>query len=319
MKHTINSFTLQDISTCRSALMGIAILWVVFYHFGFHTPIISHVTRFGYTGVDIFMFLSGFGLFYSLQKKQGLSNYFKKRVMRIFPSYFLVGITLSLFCYPNENFWDYLWRCSTFGFWTNGIYYEWFIPAIIALYCLFPLAFRILACNRIRQYKFLIVCCLIFSAYAAFNYTIVDNWHFLLLYRIPIFLFGALTAFYIAKQYSQKEYNWIGIIGVFIFIGFFIIPELRTRYIAFTFLTPLIISISCICVKNITIINKWGGVIGKASLEIYLVHLVFLKYLILNPIDFRENYFDLSTIILSTVSVLIGITLHKLIVKCIHI
>lgn len=62
-----------------------------------------------------------------------------------------------------------------------------------------------------------------------------------------------------------------------------------------------------------------GGVIGKASLEIYLVHLVFLKYPRLNSVDFRENYFDLSTIILSTVSVLIGITLHKLIVKCIHI
>lgn len=319
MKRIHYSFALQDISTCRSALMGFAMLWIVFYHFGFHAPVISHFTRFGYTGVDIFMFLSGFGLFYSLQKKQGLSNYFKKRVVRIFPSYFLIGIALSLFCYPNENFWDYLWRCSTLGFWTNGIYYEWFIPSIIALYCLFPLAFRILAYNRIRQYKFLIVCCLIFSAYAAFNYTVVDNWHFLLLYRIPIFLFGALTAFYIAKQYSQKEYNWIGIIGAFIFAGFFIIPELRTQYIAFTFLTPLIISILCIVIKNITIINKWGGVIGKASLEIYLVHLVFLKYLRLNPVDFRENYFDLSTIILSTVSVLIGIILHKLIVKCIHI
>ena len=319
METTDYKFSLQDISTYRNALMGVAMLWVVFYHFGFHTPIISHVTRFGYTGVDIFMFLSGFGLFYSLQKKQGLSNYLKKRVVRIFPSYFLIGIALSLFCYPNENFWDYLWRCSTLGFWTNGIYYEWFIPSIIALYCLFPLAFRILAYNRIRQYKFLIVCCLIFSAYAAFNYTVVDNWHFLLLYRIPIFLFGVLTAFYIVKQYGQKEYNWIGIIGTFIFAGFFIIPELRTQYIAFTFLTPLIISILCIVIKNITIINKLGGVIGKASLEIYLVHLVFLKYLRLNPVDVRDDYFDMSTIMLSTVSVLIGIVLHKLIVKCIHI
>ena len=259
MKYIINSFTLQDISTCRSALMGIAILWVVFYHFGFHTPIISHVTRFGYTGVDIFMFLSGFGLFYSLQKKQGLSNYLKKRVVRIFPSYFLIGIALSLFCYPDENFWNYLWRCSTLGFWTNGIYYEWFIPSIVTLYCLFPFAFKLLAHDKTRQYQLLTVCCLVISIYTVFDNDIIDNWHFLLVYRIPVFLFGALTAFYIAKQHSQKEYNWIGIIGVFIFVGFFIIPELRTRYIAFTFLTPLIISISCIVIKNITIINKLGG------------------------------------------------------------
>lgn len=259
MRHIINSFTLQDISTCRSALMGIAILWVVFYHFGFHIPIISHVTRFGYTGVDIFMFLSGFGLFYSLQKKQGLSNYLKKRVVRIFPSYFLIGIALSLFCYPDENFWNYLWRCSTLGFWTNGIYYEWFIPSIVTLYCLFPFAFKLLTHDKTRQYQILTVCCLVISIYTVFDNDIIDNWHFLLVYRIPVFLFGALTAFYIAKQHSQKEYNWIGIIGVFIFVGFFIIPELRTRYIAFTFLTPLIISISCIVIKNITIINEWGG------------------------------------------------------------
>ena len=75
METTDYKFSLQDISTYRKALMGVAMLWIVFYHFGFHTPIISHLTRFGYTGVDIFMFLSGFGLFYSLQKKQGLSNY----------------------------------------------------------------------------------------------------------------------------------------------------------------------------------------------------------------------------------------------------
>lgn len=62
-----------------------------------------------------------------------------------------------------------------------------------------------------------------------------------------------------------------------------------------------------------------GGVIGTASLEIYLIHLVFLKYLRLTSLDFREEYFDLSTIILMVVSTTIGILLHKLISQCIHL
>ena len=148
---------------------------------------------------------------------------------------------------------------------------------------------------------------------------IIDNWHFLLLYRVPIFLYGALTAYYLTNGYSSKEF--IGLIwgGLIIFISFFIVPALRTRYIAFTFLTPMLLCIFCLLIKNITVINKWGGVIGKASLEIYLIHLVFLKYLRTNTINFREDFFDLTTVGLTVISVFIGITLHKLITKCIHI
>lgn len=81
----------------------------------------------------------------------------------------------------------------------------------------------------------------------------------------------------------------------------------------------MLLSIFCLLIKNTTIINKLGGVIGKASLEIYLVHLIFLKYLRTNTISFREVFFDLSTVGLAVISVFIGIILHKLITKCTHI
>lgn len=74
----------------------------------------------------------------------------------------------------------------------------------------------------------------------------------------------------------------------------------------------------CLLIKNVAFVNKWGGWIGKASLEIYLTHLIFLKYLDLSPVTFREVHYDLSTIMLSVISVFIGIALHKLITKCIH-
>ena len=311
-----NFFVLQDLSTYRKALMGVAILWVVLYHFGFHTPIISHITRFGYAGVDIFMFLSGFGLFYSMNHDSNLQHYYKKRFKRIFPTYFIIGAFLSLFCFPNDTFISYLWRSSTLGFWTNGVYYELFIPSIIWLYALFPFTFK-LVIYKTWIYVLSIILIILIAGYGVFDYSFIDNWHFLLLYRIPIFLYGCMTAYQIKNNESSKEYNIISIIGLFVFIIFFLIPDLRTRYFAFTFLTPLLLIIICTILKNITIINKLGA-IGAASLEIYLIHLIFLFYPTLKTWNLREIYFDLSTLLLTLVSVVLGVIAHNLLSKCIH-
>lgn len=64
------------LSKYRNELMGIATLFVLFGHtifyshgvisYGFLTDLIT----LGYSGVDIFILLSGFGLVYSIQKKQ---------------------------------------------------------------------------------------------------------------------------------------------------------------------------------------------------------------------------------------------------------
>lgn len=54
----------EDISAYRSALMGVAILWIMFYHSALNLPILNN----GYLGVDIFFFLSAIGLCYSFEK-----------------------------------------------------------------------------------------------------------------------------------------------------------------------------------------------------------------------------------------------------------
>jgi peptidoglycan/LPS O-acetylase OafA/YrhL len=64
-------FEVKDISTYRSELMGWAILWIMMLHFTF-TQIkpLGFVAQYGFAGVEIFMLVSGFGLFFSLEKKQ---------------------------------------------------------------------------------------------------------------------------------------------------------------------------------------------------------------------------------------------------------
>lgn len=62
-------FSLQDISKYRSELMGWAIIWIMMLHFRFiHIKPLGFLAQYGFAGVDIFMLVSGFGLYYSLEK-----------------------------------------------------------------------------------------------------------------------------------------------------------------------------------------------------------------------------------------------------------
>ena len=58
--------SLSLLSSYRGALMGVAIIWVMLYHLGdIDVSVISVIFGVGYGGVDIFLFLSGFGLYFS--------------------------------------------------------------------------------------------------------------------------------------------------------------------------------------------------------------------------------------------------------------
>lgn len=75
------------VSKYRTELMGIATLWVLLFHYGkIGIPIIDSLSTLGYGGVDIFLFLSGIGLSFSI--KDGVKSFYIKRILRIFPTYF---------------------------------------------------------------------------------------------------------------------------------------------------------------------------------------------------------------------------------------
>ena len=77
-----------DLRAFRDELKGLAILWVVFFHAQLGlSGILYEVQKIGYGGVDIFFFLSGFGLFVSLEKSSGLRGYAVRRAKRLLPAY----------------------------------------------------------------------------------------------------------------------------------------------------------------------------------------------------------------------------------------
>lgn len=68
-------------------LYGISIVWIVLFHFkAFDTiPLLSDVVGFGELGVDIFLFLSAFGLCNSFEGNKNVRVFYLKRIIRIIP------------------------------------------------------------------------------------------------------------------------------------------------------------------------------------------------------------------------------------------
>ncbi len=89
------------------ALRALAISFVFIYHYGriFPSPEwLTGISKFGWTGVDLFFVLSGYliasQLFAGIAKEEKLSfkNFFLKRFFRIIPAY--LAVVAMYFCFP---------------------------------------------------------------------------------------------------------------------------------------------------------------------------------------------------------------------------
>lgn len=82
--------TLKEVIKYRKIWMGFAILWVIFFHFGYKTPnLLAALQSSGYSGVDIFFFASGIGCYLSYSRDKNAAAFIKRRFIRIMPTYFV--------------------------------------------------------------------------------------------------------------------------------------------------------------------------------------------------------------------------------------
>ena len=117
------------ISRHRTYLMGLAMIAIILFHLGF-TPVFRCIGPFG---VDIFMFVSGFGCTYALQKSDAIT-FFRRRLMRLLPSCLLVGCIV----YAADH---YLHAEKTVCFMAVSLFslHRWYIQAILICYALCPI------------------------------------------------------------------------------------------------------------------------------------------------------------------------------------
>lgn len=306
----------KDISTYRSELMGWAILWIMMLHFDFNQiKPLGFIAQYGYAGVEIFILVSGFGVFFSLEKDNSIIRFYKKRLLRIFPTYYLLGIIASLLLF-HDSILSYLFRYSTIGFWTGGIYWEWYIPSIVMLYIIAPVL------KQFFDRKLFVLLCtiafaILFLVYYIIDKDIVDRAHFFFFYRIPAFIFGMACAYWLKHGVSNKYYILILIIGIPLFAILF--PQHHQVYnyknFSFLFLLPTTTFVFILISKYIHFLSPIMALMGKASLEIYLIQSIFYHQINSGHIEIPPLWHDSISIILIVISSLIGIFAHWLIDK----
>lgn len=310
-------FDIQDISTYRSELMGWSILWIMMLHFTF-TQIkpLGFFAQYGFAGVDIFMLVSGLGLYYSLHSNQNILLFYKKRLLRIFPTYYLIGFFTSILLFQ-DSITEYLYRYSTIGFWNGGLYWEWFIPSIIILYIISPFIKYMLDKRLFVMLSLLSISILVIAFVFIDQNEILDRVHFFFLYRIPAFILGMVCAYWIKNNISTNYYFILILAGIPIFIYFF--PKhhqlYNYKYFSLLFLLPFFTLLFIVISKHIKTINPMIRMIGNASLEIYLVQSIIFYALINELIIIPPIWHDTITFSLIILCNLIGIIIHWTTVK----
>jgi len=311
-------FKIEDISTYRSELMGWAILWIMMLHFTF-TQIkpLGFLAQFGYAGVEIFMLVSGFGLFFSLDKDRDITKFYKKRLLRIFPTYYILGVFASILLY-HDNIVTYLFRYSTIGFWTGGAYGEWYIPSIVLLYIVAPFLKKLFDKKLSKVIIFICSLCILASFIIVKSNIITKGEpHFFLLYRVPAFIFGMACAYWIKEKSSSKYYYLILLVGIPFFALLFPLHHdiYNFKYLSVFFLLPLF----TICFILISKLAKWFnpiiGAIGRSSLEVYIIQGMFFHAIVTGILSIPVEYHDAISILLIILSSCLGIMTHWLIGK----
>lgn len=248
-------------------LRGIAILLVIFQHIGGSLGT-NLLTPLGGTGVAIFLVLSGFGLNESFKKK-GLDYYWRNRIIRVFIPYFILISIISCF---SENFNIRTYLLDIFGIKTS----YWYIAFLLKQYILYYIATRFF-------YKFRIQIISVISIIFIFILPNIEAEQGL------SFLLGVLISENYNKVCSSKLLTKSVLIFSFFCIGTIflaikqlpIIREYEDHFIwhwvqLFIKLPYAIFFI--LIIHKLSIFNR-KFLIFTGAYELYLVHMIFLKYI----------------------------------------
>lgn len=287
----------NKISKYRSEIMGFAILWIMVYHsrmsFSFF-PIfgnaINDLRNVGYGGVDLFLFVSGFGIYRSLTKSSDQLAFYKRRLCRILPAYVPV---LAVFLFLNRSgispaSWPRVILSNLTGtsFWRGpGPSFNWYMPALFSFYFIAPFFFRTI--RRPRGTAYIIVATLVLDVCFYGNFVMIA------ITRFTIFALGMAFGYWNAEGRKNIHFEWlIYVLGalsycLLLFFHRFLSGNLLWNggfyWYPYIFITPALICLLCRLFSWMECRTSWlrrfFEVTGKCSLEIYLIHIVAFEYI----------------------------------------
>lgn len=301
--------SVQNIANYRSHMMGIAMLYIMLFHtktmkVNYNNEFLATFVETGYLGVDIFVFLSGIGMVYSLAKGKSLIDFYKKRLFRIYPTYIPWVFFYSIVCViVGVCSMDVLLaNCSGMGFWITDHEYafNWYISAQLLFYLVSPLIYKLLENKKKRGiYSFFLGAFTILIILVFYD---ILKWRRLLIAicRFPIFITGFIVGFWIQEKKHLKKVELYSLVIIlagtmaFHFLDEMIsIPLIGWHWMILGGIVPIL----CLFLSNLLRFldrNSWGMKwlqwVGNNSLEIYMLNVIIVRFAkIFIPRDFKGD------------------------------
>ncbi|WP_287622611.1 acyltransferase [Parabacteroides sp.] len=274
----------------RSQLMGFAIIWVMLLHGSelypnVKIPLFTAIAERGNIGVDIFLFLSGFGLWFSYNKNTNIKNFYIRRFIRVVLPYLIISLPFWVYSTVHQKLGvgkfisDYL----GISFITEGVVTTWYIFLIVFLYAIFPLISSIE--RKIEGGDCIIigislVSCIVLSLIIPALYSNIE----IAITRIPAFILGIVGARIISDK-RTKDYICFMILALLSVLSFLISVIVHSKNhdlsimlyrfgsigVAFLIMAFIVLMFRRFRRVNFELLKRMGGI----TLEIYLFHIFF--------------------------------------------
>lgn len=282
----VKDIELANISRFRGELMGAAMLFIILFHVGLpRSDAFFGLRRCGNIGVDMFLFLSGVGLWFSWVKHPSARLFYRRRLLRILPAWLIMS---SLYYIPRFNpqtgsVIDLIGNITiNWNFWLHDELTFWYIPAIMMLYLWAPPYMCLITKHPVYRWSvvLMVLWCIMVQWITPVHQTVG---HIEIFWsRVPIFFLGINLGEAVRREVRiDGAAVWLALITfVACFASCLYLEQVshgrfplfveRMIYIPLTLTTVLLLN--RIFRRMPQHVNRFCAFFGGLSLEAYLIH-----------------------------------------------
>ena len=265
-----STMSIKLISKHRRALMGLAIIWIAIRHSNF--PYDFKIVRFfldscGYGGVDVFLFLSSFGLYYAYKKESNYFEFIKRRLKRILP--YSMTMCFILFLFGKRTVRDFLIDFFGLSIFLRSDWIYWYTSFQLFMYFLTPIYLKIFNKKPLAS-------TLCGIAVVSLICYFLPSYHYVYIYfRMNIFLLGFYFA-YLNEKNDDRICIPSAIVMVFgwymIYYFFHHFGNDIPHVLPMLFIVPGLTVFGAWVLDKIPLLEKPLDFIGQYTFQFYLIH-----------------------------------------------
>ena len=317
--------------------MGIAILGVSVLHglawSGFGDSVLAKVlspfARIAFT--DGFLFLSGFGLFFSYTKRNDVFQFYRKRFFRLVVPFMIMSLPFLVYRLVCEDmpFGDFLLHETALWFWFFGNDGMWYISVSMFLYLIFPFVYMFIFKGLNNKDIWLKGIVVIFAMCVlnAVLYCFFSDYYELTrigISKFPIFVIGMLFGYMAVKKVR------LGVIPYFLIGGgiltlIYFLKNKGEFFNAYYEIVYKLIMMPLVCIffnvlnekgHDMSVAIRFFEWLGKYSLEIYVLQMLLFTFVS----SLVDNQSQIMVTLITFVSVFVlCLPIHVLIGKWIDV